>query len=117
RRRRQRMPGEYARLKAGDDRQRGVRVERGRGVAPRQVERPAANDVVEQPQLAEDVRLEHLEQVRVTFRRKRLAMRWSPGPLVVRVADERGAWRLRSLQLQTATARTAAARVYQPLHF
>src|SRR5437016_1330316 len=100
------MRAEDARVAAGDDREGRVRVERLRIVAPRQIERPAPDDVVEEAELAEQTWLDRLEEIRVRFRRERLAVRRAPRALVVRVADQDGA---RPLEI-------GARRVDQPLH-
>ena len=52
---------------------------------------PPFDDVGEQAGLAEDPRLDRLEQIAVAVRRQRLAVRRAPRPLVVRVADQHGA--------------------------
>ena len=59
------MRAEHIRATAGDDRQRGLLVDRLRRVAPRQVERAAVHDVGEQTRLAENARLNRLEQITV----------------------------------------------------
>ena len=85
------MRPEDIRAPARDDRQGRVLVDRLLGVAPRQVERPAVHDVGEQAGLAEDARLDRLEQIAVAGGRQRLSVRGAPHQFVVRVPDEHGA--------------------------
>src|SRR5207248_11382579 len=73
-----RMLREHAGMIRGDDRQRRIGVELLLRRAARQVERTAADDVAEQRRLAEHVRRQRLEQIAISLRRQRLAVRRTP---------------------------------------